>query len=251
MTDRLNEIQDAIDNFQMDTARQLLREELQANPSADGYFLASQAAQTHGQRVRFLEKAINLDPFHQAAHDELSTIVPSDMDDTAFNNPMPMRKTKAKNMPDHVLAPTGKRFLALLIDGIILMVLGGVLGGVYGALVGSNLPAYSEYDPEFSQAFVQVQMTAMVIGIVVNAIYHVFFMTRTNGQTPGKQILGIRVVKKDGIPFTVMDAILRNVIGYWVSGIVLYIGYLWAFFDSESQAWHDKIAGTVVVNDKS
>lgn len=250
MTDKLNEIQTAIDNFQMDEARQLLREELQQNPTAETYFLASQAAKTHGQRVAFLEKTLDLDPFHQAAHDELMGIMPHDTAFPTTPEAQPTRKPKAKNMPNYALASIGKRFLALLIDGIILAVVGGVLGGVYGAVFGANMPVSSDFDREYMQAFAQMQMSAMVIGIIVNAIYHVFFMTRTNGQTPGKQALGIRVVKKDGTPITIGDAILRNVIGYWVSGIVLYLGYFWAMFDSEKQGWHDKIAGTVVVDDR-
>ena len=60
MVDRLNEIQTAIDNFQMDQARQLIRDEMQNNPSAELYYLASQAAVNHGQRIEFLKKAIEL-----------------------------------------------------------------------------------------------------------------------------------------------------------------------------------------------
>lgn len=248
MTDKLKDIQNAIDNFQMDEARQLLREELQVNPSADAFYLASQAARTHGQRVKYLEKTLDLDPFHQAAHDELASIIPGDMNFPTTPQAQAMRKPKAKNMPTYALATVSRRFIALLIDGVILMVLGGIFGGIYGAIFGASMPVYSNR-AAYMDAFVQVQMTGMVIGIVINAIYHTFFMIRTNGQTPGKQLLGIRVVKKDGTPITIGDALLRNVIGYWVSAIVFYLGYFWANFDSENQAWHDKIAGTVVVND--
>jgi len=252
MTDKLKEIQNAIDTFQMDEARRLLREELQTNPSADVYYLASQAARTHGQRVQYLERTLDLDPFHQAAHDELASIMPRDTDFPTTPQSQPMRKPKAKNIPTYALATVSKRFIALLVDSVILMVLGAIFGGIYGVMFGASMPmpAYSDFNSAYMEAFLQVQMAGMMIGIVINAIYHVFFMTRTNGQTPGKQLLGIRVVKKDGTPITIGDALLRNVIGYWVSGIVFYLGYFWANFDSENQAWHDKIAGTVVVDEK-
>jgi uncharacterized RDD family membrane protein YckC len=45
------------------------------------------------------------------------------------------------------------------------------------------------------------------------------------------------------------QAILRY-IGYWISGLALCIGYLWALVDSRHQIWHDKIAGTVVIRVK-
>ena len=41
-------------------------------------------------------------------------------------------------------------------------------------------------------------------------------------------------------------AILR-LIGYWISAIVFYIGYIWIFIDKRKRGWHDLIAGTVVI----
>jgi uncharacterized RDD family membrane protein YckC len=56
------------------------------------------------------------------------------------------------------------------------------------------------------------------------------------------------VVKTDGSPLTVGGAIVRYV-GYIVDSIIfgLPIGYLWAAFDKDKQAWHDKMAGTYVI----
>lgn len=245
MSDKLKEIQTAIDNFQMDEARRLVREELQDNPSADGYYLASQSAANHGQRVQFLEKAIELDPFHQIAHDELSSIMPAHMNASAVLTTSPTQKPKTKNIPANPLASIGKRFLAMLIDMIIL----GIIGGVYGAMFGPTLPEYASLDEILLlEEFIQFQMSTLAVSILISAVYHIFFMIRTNGQSPGKQALGIRVVKKDGTPITFIDALLRNVVGYTLSGIFA-LGYIWALFDSEKQGWHDKIAGTTVVDD--
>lgn len=248
MTDKLNEIQNAIDNFQMDEARRLLRKELAENPSADGYYLASQAAKTHGQRVQYLEQALELDPFHQAAHDELANIMPPDMVDAPVTSSTP-RKSKSKNEPTYRYASIGKRFVALVIDSLILGLIGGVVGGVYGTMFAPTMPPGGQVDATYLDAIDQLQTSAMMLGVIINAIYYVVTMKHTNGQTPGKRVMGIRAVKKDGTPFTYMDAVVRNVIGYWLSGIFL-LGYAWAMIDSERQGWHDKIAGTVVVEDK-
>ena len=65
MTDRLAAIQQALDAFQRDEARALLKEELKESPSADAYYLAAQAALTEGDRVSYLRKALELDPDYQ------------------------------------------------------------------------------------------------------------------------------------------------------------------------------------------
>jgi uncharacterized RDD family membrane protein YckC len=64
------------------------------------------------------------------------------------------------------------------------------------------------------------------------------------GQTPGKQLMGLLVVKTDAGRVRLGAAILRWV-GYWLSGILL-LGYLWVLVDNRRQAFHDKPAGTLV-----
>ena len=65
------------------------------------------------------------------------------------------------------------------------------------------------------------------------------------GQTPGKRVLGVRIVRTDGKRLNFWNA-LRRVLGYIVSSI-LFLGYLWILFDNRRQGFHDKLAGTMVV----
>lgn len=65
------------------------------------------------------------------------------------------------------------------------------------------------------------------------------------GQTPGKRFLGVRIVRADGSRLRWGNAIRRKV-GYWISAI-LFLGYLWVIVDNRRQAWHDHLAGTLVV----
>lgn len=71
-----------------------------------------------------------------------------------------------------------------------------------------------------------------------------------NGQTWGKQALGIRVIKDDGQPFTYGTALLRDfVIKTLLMGaiaIVSLVNSLWPLWDPQNQALHDKLAGTHV-----
>lgn len=73
-----------------------------------------------------------------------------------------------------------------------------------------------------------------------------YFLTKHNGQTPGKVLLDIRVVKVDGSPLTDSDALTRY-LGYLLNTALLGIGWLWAFFDQNHQGLHDKLANTYVV----
>jgi uncharacterized RDD family membrane protein YckC len=41
--------------------------------------------------------------------------------------------------------------------------------------------------------------------------------------------------------------LVRETVGKIISGFFLALGYFWAIFDRDSQAWHDKIAGTTVL----
>ena len=76
MTERLAEIQRALDSFRMDEARALAQQELEENPSAAAYYLASQAALTQGERLNYLRQALEIDPDFQPAAIELGLSKP-------------------------------------------------------------------------------------------------------------------------------------------------------------------------------
>ena len=66
------------------------------------------------------------------------------------------------------------------------------------------------------------------------------------GRTICKLILRLKVVKKDGLDIGYMDSFIRFV-GYFLSIVPAFLGFIWSYIDSNSQAWHDKLAGTVVI----
>lgn len=75
--------------------------------------------------------------------------------------------------------------------------------------------------------------------------YYVFFWTIA-GQTPGKGIMGLKILPRKGGKLKLGRAILRY-LGYYLSIIPLGLGVLWILVDDRRLAWHDKIAGTCVV----
>lgn len=70
------------------------------------------------------------------------------------------------------------------------------------------------------------------------------------GQTPGKKALGLRVVDiATGQPVGRGRGIGRGLMKWFVSGSIVYLGFLWSIWDSEKQTWHDKVASSVVIKE--
>jgi len=65
------------------------------------------------------------------------------------------------------------------------------------------------------------------------------------GQTPGKRLMGVRVVRADGERLRFGNA-LRRELANVISGI-LFLSYLWILFDNRRRGFHDKLAGTIEV----
>jgi uncharacterized RDD family membrane protein YckC len=61
-------------------------------------------------------------------------------------------------------------------------------------------------------------------------------------------LLRLKVVRRDGQNMTYGRAALREILGKFVSGITLGIGYLMVAFDAHKQGLHDKIADTCVIH---
>ena len=65
--------------------------------------------------------------------------------------------------------------------------------------------------------------------------------------TPGKMVLSVKIVdEKTGGKLSVKQCLIRY-IGYYVSLIPLGLGFFWVAWDDKKQGWHDKMAGTVVI----
>ena len=126
------------------------------------------------------------------------------------------------------------RFVAVLIDSLVLFVVEFVLGVVAGLVWGGEIAETKVF---------KVTVTAFMF--VFGSVYYVALHTAF-GQTLGKMAMKIRVVLVDGGRISVGTAILRY-IGYFVSGLIFGIGYLMAGLRHDKRALHDLLAGTRVV----
>jgi len=75
----------------------------------------------------------------------------------------------------------------------------------------------------------------------------VFLWTNWYGQTPGKKIAGIRVVAGDNLEQIGTGKAVLRYIGYFVSALVLMIGFIMIGFHSSKRGLHDIIADTYVI----
>ena len=86
---------------------------------------------------------------------------------------------------------------------------------------------------------------AVVLSLAAAAYYEAWFLVN-KGATPGKMILGLKVIRARGGKFTWSLAIGRY-FAYTMSGLLLYFGYIMAAWDEEKRSLHDRICDTRVV----
>ncbi len=79
-----------------------------------------------------------------------------------------------------------------------------------------------------------------------SALYFTFFPVIWRGRTPGKRLLGVRIVRLDGRPLGWWSA-LNRFGGYAASIFTGLLGFFEMFWDDNRQAMQDRIAATVVV----
>ncbi len=94
------------------------------------------------------------------------------------------------------------------------------------------------------------QLVMVALLTVLLFILNFVVLAGFNGQSAGMRILGIYIVREDGRPFTIKDAAMRHLVGYPLSTVAFFLGFLWMLWDPRQQGWHDKIARTLVVMSK-
>ncbi len=95
-----------------------------------------------------------------------------------------------------------------------------------------------------------VQVPSMVAGgaaLVLLAYLAWWLLLLSDGASPGKRLFKLQVIDDTGHPASFFTMIIREWFAKVLSAAVLGFGFVWALFDDNHQAWHDKILGTYVI----
>jgi uncharacterized RDD family membrane protein YckC len=146
------------------------------------------------------------------------------------------------------LAGIGSRFLAVLIDS---MIQGAVLITLALIFVGLGFGFSSAGFGRSSAANIWIVAILIFAYFLLMYGYFAVFESIWNGQTPGKRLTHIRVIKDSGQPITAIDAVARNLLRLVDQMPFAYgIGVLCAWISPQSKRLGDYVAGTVVVHEK-
>ena len=144
------------------------------------------------------------------------------------------------------------RFVAVFIDGLIVAIPLGILQAILFAALGVSMVGLAP-NPDASPEEVLRMMAplfgimglSVLLGMVLGCTYETFFIVKY-GATPGKMVVGVKVVRPNGAGVETGRAIGRY-FAKMLSAMILYIGYIMAGFDAEKRALHDMICDTRVI----
>lgn len=143
----------------------------------------------------------------------------------------------------------GVRFVAYLIDCILLSILQWILMGIFGIKSFMSLIALSksggEPDPEMVAGFVGNMMMVAGISFLIVIFYFCGFESSSKQGTIGKQAMRLKVGDANGNRIGFINALGRY-FAKILSSLILCIGYLMIIWDNKKQGLHDRIAGTYV-----
>ena len=145
------------------------------------------------------------------------------------------------------LASWGSRVVAQIVDGIIISI-GAVI--VLAILAALGLTVDTDGG---AAAFIVTAFFAVIAFSIVALLYAPAMMSRTNGQTLGRVVVNIRVIRADGGPMTFWFAVLREivvksllvgVVSSATFGLAWLLDILWPLWDEENRALHDFVVNT-------
>src|SRR4029079_5337816 len=153
-----------------------------------------------------------------------------------------------ERVPLHfALASIGNRFLACAIDHAL-----QVVTIILMLIAFWVLSDYSSFGEHLANAPKWLKAVLIVIVFLIISGYFAFFEWIWNGQTIGKRLLKLRVIREDGRPITFWEASVRNLLRsfYMRPAPFSSIGLISVFVSLSDQRVGDMVAGTVVVRER-
>ncbi|RNI26287.1 RDD family protein [Rufibacter latericius] len=135
------------------------------------------------------------------------------------------------------------RFVAVIIDGFVLMIPNWIISTV---LIGGTAVATDAANPF---AIIAAMSTSIAITSILQILYKSIMESSSWQATLGKRALNLKVTDEHGQRISFGRSLGRSFASI-LSTMVMFIGYIMAAFSSRKQALHDKIASTLVVKNR-
>lgn len=154
------------------------------------------------------------------------------------------------------LASIGNRFLAVAIDHFIQYLTIFIVAWAFISWTGFG----KNLDGPPAQLLAEMSKWTIALMIfilfLIFAGYFIFFEWIWNGQTPGKRLMKLRVIREDGRPITLWEAVARNLLRIfdnvpWFFIPIYSVGLISIFLSNRDQRIGDMFAGTVVVRERT
>ena len=170
------------------------------------------------------------------------------MSSTAFATEDVLIIETPERVPLHfALASIGNRFLACALDHFLQTL--AILLMFLAFYILANVSSVGDL---VSSAPKWVIAIMIVVLFLIFSSYFAFFEWIWNGQTPGKRLLKLRVIREDGRPITFWEAVVRNLLrSIDMQPAPFYsIGLISVFLSLSDQRVGDMVAGTVVIRER-
>jgi uncharacterized RDD family membrane protein YckC len=147
------------------------------------------------------------------------------------------------------------RMLAILVDLLLVIVTLIVVG-----LTAQLIIRFFNLDTFFSNIISDLEERFNLVGFTIRLLtglgsfYFIFFLyyitlhTVAGGITIGKALMGLRVVRMDGVPLSVGRS-TRRYVTFILAALPFFLGLFWVIWDDRRQGWHDKLSNTCVIYD--
>ena len=154
------------------------------------------------------------------------------------------------------LASIGNRFLAVLIDHFIQYMAILIVAWAFTSWSGVGDMNSIERNTLLAQMSKWTIALMIVVLFLIFAGYFIVFEWLWNGQTPGKRLMKLRVIREDGRPITLWEAVSRNLLRIFdnLPGFlfpVYSVGLLSIFLNNRDQRIGDLFSGTVVIRERT
>lgn len=134
-----------------------------------------------------------------------------------------------------------RRLAAIFYDSVLIFALWVIVFALLTPIEEAVEPANP--NALYFAAAVETVETLAIISVML--AFHLGFWTH-GGQSLGMRAWRLRVVRCDGSPLRLRDALVRY-LAAWLSALCLGLGFLWSLWDREGYAWHDRLSGTRLV----